>query len=316
MSIALWVVAVVVGFGLSAVASSRTVTHASALAHAAGVPPFLIGITVLAVGTDLPEIANSIVASASGHGDLNVGDSVGSAATQATLVLGLLPFLAGAFATPGRRPFATGLFAVLALSLTVVLVADDFLSRTDGALLVGIWMVGSWATYRLLGRTPEDEVDPADLDTRTEDTTGWALLGRTLVGLITVGLGASLAVFGAIEIAEELGVSEFLIAFFALSIGTSLPELMVALTAVRQGEPALAVGDIVGSSFADTTLSVGVGPLLFPVAVTSSEVVPAVIAAAVAIGAITIMLIRVDRHTRATGAFALGIYALFYLVLL
>jgi cation:H+ antiporter len=205
---------------------------------------------------------------------------------------------------------------VVALAVTVVLVADDFLSRSDAALLVGIWLAGTWATYRLLGRSPEDDVDSAELDQPVEGTSRRALLVRTMAGLVAVGAGATLAVVGAIEIAEELGASEFLIGFFALSIGTSLPELMLDLTAARRGESALAVGDIVGSSFVDTTLSIGIGPLFFPVAVSASEVVPAVIAAAVAIAAVTIMLIRVDRHERATGAFALALYALFYVVLL
>ena len=85
---------------MAVVASRHTVDHAVGLATSVGVPPFLIGITIMSVGTDLPEIANSIIASLGGHGDLNVGDSIGSAATQVTLGLGLLPLLAGAFAAP------------------------------------------------------------------------------------------------------------------------------------------------------------------------------------------------------------------------
>jgi cation:H+ antiporter len=134
--------------------------------------------------------------------------------------------------------------------------------------------------------------------------------------MLFVGAGATLAVVGTIEIAGQLGAPEFLISFFALSLGTSLPELIVGLTAARQGESALAVGDILGASFADSTLSVGIGPLLFPVAVTASEAVPAALAAAAAVAVVTVMLIRVERHQRATGAFALAIYALFYVVLL
>jgi len=316
VSIIVWSLAVVVGFAMSIAASTRAVTFASALAGVTGLPPFIVGMTLLAVGTDLPEIANSIIASASGHGDINVGDSVGSAATQATLILGLLPFLGGSLATPGRRPFATGLFAAISLVLVAVLVADGFLSRANGALLVGVWLVGSWASYRLLGRSPADDLE----DLAPEDGVG--AMGRrrlvtlTLVSLLVVGAGATLAVVGTIEIAEQLGAPEFLISFFALSLGTSLPELVVGLTAARQGESALAVGDILGASFADATLSVGIGPLLFPVAVTASAAVPAALAAAVAVAAVTVMLIRSDRHEHWTGAFALALYLLFYVVLI
>ena len=79
-----------VGLGLTVVASQRTLDAAQSMARSLGLSPFLVGMTVVALGTDLPEIANSITASATGHGDVNVGDSIGSSVTQITLVLGLL----------------------------------------------------------------------------------------------------------------------------------------------------------------------------------------------------------------------------------
>jgi hypothetical protein len=93
--LAIGIAAIVGGFAVTVVASRRAVSDAAVLAAGTRLPPFLVGITLLAIGTDLPEIANSIVASVTGHGDINVGDSVGSAATQMTLVLGLLPILGG-----------------------------------------------------------------------------------------------------------------------------------------------------------------------------------------------------------------------------
>ena len=91
---------------------------------------------------DLPEIANSIIASATGHGEINVGDSVGSAVTQATVVLGLL-CLTGQLVSPRRFVITTGSLTVLALMVGAVLMNDNKLSHTDGALLVGIWITGT-----------------------------------------------------------------------------------------------------------------------------------------------------------------------------
>ena len=311
-----WAVAVVVGFGTSIAASSRAITYASALADAARLPPFVVGVTLLAVGTDLPEMANSIAASASGHGDINVGDSVGSAATQATLVVGLLPFLGGSLFTPGRRQFATGLFASLALLVVAFLTADGFLSRWDATLLLGAWLLGTWTAYRLLGRSPADNLEEHAATGEVASMGRRQLVGRTLLALGVVAAGATLAVIGTIEISEQLGAPEFLLSFFGLSLGTSLPELVVGLTAARRGESALAIGDILGASFADATLSVGIGPLLFPVAVTASDAVPAALAAAVAVAAVTAMLLRIERHRRWSGAVALALYPLFYVLLL
>jgi cation:H+ antiporter len=94
----LWLAAVVVGFAVTVLGSSKAVTDATQLARGTRLPPFVIGMTLLALGTDFPEIANSVVASYADHGDVNVGDSVGSAATQLTLIFGLLPF--AGFAIP------------------------------------------------------------------------------------------------------------------------------------------------------------------------------------------------------------------------
>ncbi|MDH3307367.1 MAG: sodium:calcium antiporter, partial [Acidimicrobiia bacterium] len=89
----LWAAGAVVGLLVAIAASKRAVRYASALALGFGVSPFLVGVTLMSIGTDLPEMANSIMASVSGHGDINLGDSIGSAVTQLTLVLGILPFV-------------------------------------------------------------------------------------------------------------------------------------------------------------------------------------------------------------------------------
>ena len=102
------------GFGGMVLASRRAVGSATDLAAGTQIPPFFVGITLLAVGTDLPEIASSIAASVSGHGDVAIGDAMGSVVTQSTLVLGLLPLLAGTLLVPRRGIGWTGAFTVVA----------------------------------------------------------------------------------------------------------------------------------------------------------------------------------------------------------
>ena len=99
-------------------------TTAGKLAHGLSIPPFIIGVTFFAVGTDIPEIANSVMASLAGHGDLNVGDSIGSVVTQITLVLGLFPFLGGRFVVGRYRAVATSSLTIAALLIGAFLVAD------------------------------------------------------------------------------------------------------------------------------------------------------------------------------------------------
>ncbi len=143
--------AVGVGFTVSVIASRRAVTNTIALAAGTRLPPFVVGFTLLAIGTDLPEIANSIVSSISGHGDLNVGDSVGSAATQATLLLGLLPLIGGAFVISRKRVARIGIATVFALLLGAALMIDGFISRLDAIVLLSAWII---ATAIMWGSPP------------------------------------------------------------------------------------------------------------------------------------------------------------------
>ncbi|NNC92727.1 MAG: hypothetical protein HKN80_09570, partial [Acidimicrobiia bacterium] len=147
--IVVWITAVVVGMAVAVLASRKAVDHASTLAFGLKVPPFLIGLTLLAIGTDLPEIANSIIASVSDHGDLNVGDSVGSTITQVTLVLGLLPFFVRGGFTVGRsRVLLPSLIIAGQLAVVAFLLRDGQFSRIDGAVLISLWVGGSFLLWR------------------------------------------------------------------------------------------------------------------------------------------------------------------------
>ncbi len=307
--IAVFILAMVAGFAGMVLASQRAVSSAMELAVGMQIPPFFIGITLLAIGTDLPEIANSIVAAVTGHGDVAVGDSIGSVATQATLVLGLLPILGGAFAVPRRGILATGVFTAAALGIVALLVADGRIGRPDALLLLGIWLVGSRVIYQ---RTAANQqlVLTEDVGPR------FRLVVRTMAALVVVGVSAMLALRGIVGLAEALDAPEFLIGFFVASIGTSLPEMVFDLTAIRRGAVAMAIGDVLGSSFVDSTLSTAIGPLIAPTDVTGDLVARAALAALVAIVIVTVMMTRIDRHDWRTGAILIGIYGAFFVVLL
>lgn len=304
-----WAAVAVAGLYVTVVASRHTVDHAVQLATSVGVPPFLIGITIMAIGTDLPEIANSIAASIAGHGDLNVGDSIGSAATQVTLGLGLLPLAAGPFAVGRRRVRLLGGLTVGVLLVGALLVADGQLTRTDGAVLVVLWVAATIIVWRY-GPSEEQPELPMITGRRLRHA------ALTLLFLALVGVGASAAVTGIVRIAEALAVPLYLVSFFGAAIGTSLPEIVVCVIALRRGQDDLAVGDIFGSSLADATLSLGAGPLVAPTLVTASFAVRGSLAAAGIIAIVVVLLTWRDRHTVATGLALLVLYAAFFPLLL
>ena len=303
------IVAIALGFAVTIAASRWAVSDAAALASGTRIPPFIIGITLLAIGTDLPEIANSIAASISGHGDINVGDSVGSAVTQATLVVGLLPIVGGAFIAGRRRVARIGGATVGALLLGALLMSDGYLSRGDAILLIGSWLAGSALVWRDL---PPEAQPSMQVEVRGKLRKAFTVL----VALGVVAVGATVVVWGLATLAEALSVSEYLVAFVLASLGTSLPELVVNLTAIRQGQRDLAVGGALGASFVDSTLSIAAGPLIAPVAVTASLVVRGSIAAAVTIGLVVVLLSMRRRHDRVSGFILVAMYFVFYAVVI
>ncbi len=308
MDLLLQVGAVIGGFGLAVMASRVAVDGASDLVRRTRIHPFLIGITLVAIGTDLPEIVNSIVASVQGFGDVNVGDSTGSAFTQATLILGLLPILAGSLVVTRRRISTVGAATVGALVLGAWLVADGDLSRLDGGILVAAWIAGSFIVWRQGTLSPRDREIP--------DTTGGRSLLELIGGLTVITGGVMLAVWGVVALAETLGVPAYLISFFGASLGTSIPELLFNVTALRRGQPDIAIGGIFGASMVDATLSIGIGPLIAPTAVTADLAVRGSLVAAGVIGLATLIVVGRRRHTWVSGLALLVVYGLAYPILL
>lgn len=306
---AAWIVAGIIGLVVALGASRRAVHHASALAFGSRLPPFVIGLSLLAIGTDLPEIANSIISSVRDQGDVNVSDSIGSAATQMTLVLGLLPFVGGTLVLGKRRVRLVGGLTILALILGIFLVADGYLSRLDGGVLVIAWMVACAAVWKY---APPSSGPALRVPSRRKSR--HILLALGALGL--VGAGSWLAIEALLRIAELVEVPVYIIGFLGVSLGTSLPELLVDVTALRQGRRDLAVGDVFGSSLVDATLSIGIGPLVAPVAVSADLALTGGMGALGAAGVVTLLLGTLRRHNRITGTGLLLLYSALYMILL
>jgi cation:H+ antiporter len=310
VDVALYVVLLLVGLGAAIAASELAVSYTRALAVGLGAPPFVIGVVLVSVGTDLPEIANSISSHLQNEGDINVGDSIGSTLTQYTFVLGLLPFVAGALVVSRRQVGLVTLLTMVGLGMTTLFVLDGALDRVDGLALVGAWAVATVATTKLLGGGTNDE--PPQV--RHEGKAAQVLVVLATLGL--VGAGATLAVHALVSLAEILGVPEFLLAFFGASVGTSLPEIVVDVTALLRGAPGIALGDALGSSMVDATLSIGAGPIVAPADVTTRLAVVASLYTLWAVAVVGALLAGRRTHDRLSGTLLMGLYAFSYLIVL
>jgi cation:H+ antiporter len=192
----------------------------------------------------------------------------------------------------------------------LLFVADGWLGRWDGLVLVAAWAVFTYVVVRVIpGSRPEDP--PA---VRLAGRGGQ--VGVVLAALAVVGVGATVAVRSLVHLAELAGVPEFVIAFFGASFGTSAPEIVVDFTALVRGSPAIALGDALGSSLIDATLSIGIGPIVAPAEVTASLALTGALYTLVAVGIVGGLLGGRRRHDRRSMVVLLGLYLLAYAVLL
>jgi len=260
------VAVLIIGIALMAYSSDKAVRHSVKIASALRISPLVIGLILVSIGTDLPEIVNSITSSAMGHGDINIGDSLGSALAQMTLVFGLLPFLARKFKVKKREVLVIGACEVLALILAVSIAEKGYFTRINALFLMASWLVFILLTRSILAKNDkEKELAMASADERhLPHFRDWMI---AFLGFVGVAIGAYAVVQSVITLSTSFNISEYLVSFFVVAIGTSLPELVVSITALRKKQYELSIGNVIGSCLFDASFSIGIGFFFFPQAV-------------------------------------------------
>ena len=299
----------ILGLALLAFCGDKAVEHSAIIALEFGIPPLMIGLLLVSLGTDLPEIVNSIISSAFDHGDINVGDSLGSVLAQMSLVLGLLPFLAGTFKVKRKEVGIIGACEVLALMLAISIAEKGNISQING-----LFLVASWLIFILIVRSAtaknvtekEKHVLPPPSQKRLH------YLGVAVLGFVGVAIGSFIVIESVITLSSVFRISEYIISFFVVAIGTSLPELVVDLTAIRKKQYELAIGDIIGSCIVDACFSIGIGPLIFPIEVTGKLVMVTGLYAIFVSATVIMTLTLREKVDRKTGVFFIFLYLLSY----
>ncbi|MDX1433325.1 MAG: calcium/sodium antiporter [Gammaproteobacteria bacterium] len=244
----LYCVVLVAGLGLLVWSADRFVFGASATSRNLGVPPIVIGLTVVGVGTSAPEILVSAMAAADGNPGLAIGNALGSNIANIGLVLGATALVSPiAVRSRSLRLEFPVMFAVMLLAW--LLLADGRLGVRDGWLLVAAF-VALLALSVWIGLTARPN-DPIAREMSAEvplGTPAWRALLWLAVGLALLLASSRLVVWAGVGIARALEVSDLLIGLTIVAIGTSLPELAASLTSVIKKEPDIAVGNVIGSN--------------------------------------------------------------------
>lgn len=254
-------IALAIGFGALALGATWLVDGASSLARRLGVSRLVVGLTVVALGTSLPELVANLTAALQGSTDLAIGNVLGSNIANVLLILGLCalvrPLPLEQHTTWLHVPYS--LLAVIVLAGTA---ADGLLdgsafsviSRSDGLTLLGFCAVFIYGTViSSRGRKLPPDVSAEDVAMRSVWDTTW----RTAAGLALLVGGGYATVFGAVNAAHALGLSEATIGLTVVAVGTSLPELVTSVVAARRGEGGIAVGNVVGSNILNVFFILG-----------------------------------------------------------
>lgn len=305
------VAGLILGVALLVYSSNKAIDHSIQIALEWGISPFVVGLILVSIGTDFPEIVNSIVSSSLGHADISVGDSLGSVLTQMTLVIGLLPFIVKKFKVDRKKIAIIGACEVLALILAVSITEKGYITRLNALFLVASWPIFLLLIRNATTKKSKEKRGPTKIPVKRH----FRHLLVAALGFIGVSIGAYVVVQSVIQLSAAFQVSEFLISFFVLAIGTSLPELVVELTAIRKGQFELAIGDAIGSCIVDASVSIGIGQLFFPQMVSGET---ALITGLYAIfGSIVVILTLALRKKldKKAGALFIIIYLLSYVLL-
>lgn len=262
------ITAVIVGLALLVWSADRFVEGAAATARHFGMPSLLIGMVVVGFGTSAPEMVVSAISSSQGNPGLSLGNAYGSNITNIALILGLTslisPITVHSQILRKELPILTAVTALAAWQLW-----DGELSRFDALVLLGVF-AGLMVWTILQGMKKSDTLgDEVEKKMETQELPLKPALLWLVIGLLLLIASSRCLVWGAVEIAQSLGVSDLMIGLTIVAVGTSLPELASSIIAIRKGEHDLALGNIVGSNLFNTLAVVGIAGTISPMSVSA-----------------------------------------------
>ena len=275
-----------------------------ALARRMHIPEFIVGLTVVAVGTSMPEMAVSMISAVEGYGDMAIGNVVGSNIANTLLILGVCAIFSPILFTKSniRRDVPMN----LGVSLVFLLVAytSAAINRIEGILLLVAYIAMIIYSIRNDRKAMAESADNGE-----NEMAGLRILVWIIAGLAGLIYGGDLFVDSATNIAKAWGVSEAVIAISLVAVGTSLPELAASLASIFKGSPSIALGNIIGSNIANILLILGTCSTVTPLVMNGVSMIDIYVVVATAVMLILSALFVEDKRiTRVEGLIFLVVY--------
>lgn len=316
MDIFINIILLIIGMVLLVKGADFFVDGASDIAKKLGIPSLIIGLTLVSIGTSLPEASVSINAAITNSSDLSFGNVVGSNIFNSLFIIGICSIILPTVVSKDIMKFDIPiLFIVMAvLALFSYVITPFKIDRWEAAILFIMFVCYiALAIYRALKQRKADlileEENKDDNEPKKERKT-WLSIIFTILGLAGVVGGGILTVDAAKKLALEFGMSELLVGLTIVAVGTSLPELVTSLVASRKGENDIAVGNVIGSNIFNIIFILGFSGMINPLGLNNNSYVD-VIFMVLAIILIFIYALRKGKVNRIEGASLMIIYILY-----
>ena len=246
--------------------AEQLLLHSEKIALRFHIPDFIIGATLIAFGTSLPELATAVVASYNHKDDIAIANVIGSNILNITLVLASVFLLLKKVQKDKDFFVEDSIWALIPVLIFILMLLDGIISRFDALLL--IILIGAYIFFLFQGKK---EMPKEELNKLKNEPFSWiTTIPMIFISFLLVIIGSYFTVESASQIAHQFKISEWIISIILISFGTSLPELVISITSTIKGKVEIAIGNIIGSNIANMTIVLGLSALTNPLKIDAS----------------------------------------------
>ena len=255
---------IIIGFVLLIVGADLLVDGASGIAKKFHIPEIIIGLTIVSIGTSMPELFVSITSALEGHSDMAIGNIIGSNLSNLLLILGLSTMIKPVVFQKETRLYEIPMCLASTLILMLFCNTNAKISIGESAVLLVLFCM--FILYTIFMAKKESQKNIVEIDVKEEKKNSTLKdIIFIILGIVGLKIGGDLAVDNAVVVANYFNLSEKLISLTILAIGTSLPELVTSVTAAVKGNSDIAIGNIIGSNIFNILLIIGVSSMIHPI---------------------------------------------------
>ena len=260
------VLLIIIGFILLIKGADFLVSGSSKIAKKFHIPEIIIGLTIVSIGTSMPELFVSITSAVEGYSDMALGNVIGSNICNLLLILGLSSVIRPIKFQKETRIIELPLSLLLTIIFWIICFSNNFISKAEGIFLLVLFL--GFILYTIYMGLRGDDTQNKSLDLERKDASNFFMVKNIfliIIGIIALKYGGDFVVDNSVEIAELFNISDAIISLTILAIGTSLPELVTSVTAAIKGNSDIAIGNIIGSNIFNMLMIIGVSASIKPI---------------------------------------------------